>query len=278
MSDQRIPVEIARVQNGDGNPRMVPHAQLGDLMGHPDLDLQKEMDALVTRYSAVISSAKAILSAIEARHRGSGRVIPGLYWQLGDLLNRFIESNEGSPIFLNGIKGHFMRDLGISDASWKKILRLRHLVPSMDLIDDARSWTFYRDAPSERIRSAIENPSGGRRSLPDKESAPVHPRLPLLEQKSHDVTSAQGPIADRVNSLTPHSRSRIEVHLPPEALSKLRDLAENLDLSMKRPEAAVARALLLAILDNEARRNIQFGELLNLAKKLIRAGSIRKHG
>lgn len=269
MPASRVPVEIVRVKGGNGNLQMVPQVPLGELMRHPDRDVQKEMDGLAARYSAVIAKAKEILSVIEVCRRENKRVAASLYWDLGDLLQSFIESNERSPIFLNGIKGHFTRDLGISSASWKKILRLRHLIPSRDLVDDSRSWKFYRDAPSEEILDSI----AGYRDQTSRRRGKVEPALtqrtlPLFEREALPQTASL--TKPQVSGKTAtRGRNRIEVHLPPEVIGGLSRLAEELGLSRSRP-AAAARALLIAIL-NQIPRNTQVKELLASARRLAEA-------
>jgi hypothetical protein len=269
MTAARIPVVIVQVKNGNGCLRMVPNAPLGELMRRPDIDLQKEMEELVTRYSAAIGNAREILSAIEARRRETGWAIPSLYWDLGDLLSRFIESNERSPTFLNGIVGHFTRDLGISSVSWRKILRLRHLVPSRELVDDTRQWSFYRDAPSGRIRS-IAGGLGRNDRKPPGQKELAAPPLSLFEHSLSRRTFAKEMIVNKAVPSKARGRSRIEVHLPPEALVRLRDLAGHFGLSGKRTEATVGRALLMAILDQDAKGNEDFRELLELARNLAK--------
>lgn len=251
MAAARIPVEIVSVPGQDGTSKMIPQVSLQELVRHPHTDMQEEMDALARRYLATIKVARDILSEIAANRRETGHTDAKLYWELGKMLQQFIDDNETSPLFLNGIKAHFTRDLGISAPSWKKILRLYHLVPSKDIIDNSRKWKFYRDAPTRVIQSIVAD-------------AAARIQRPLPRQEPPGIGQVSRP--------TVQKRDRVEVHLPREALEKLGRLAERLGLPANR-SAAIVRALLLAILREESRPDMTLRQLLQTARDLAKESS-----
>jgi hypothetical protein len=245
MADTRIPVEIINVTAQDGTSRMVPQVPLHEFVRHPHTDMQEEMDALANRYVATVTVAKQILSKITTKRRETGRTDAKLYWELGKVLQQFIDNNEKFPLFLNGIRAHFTRDLGISAPSWRKILRLYHLVPSKDLIDTSREWKFYRDAPTRVIHSVVAEAAAHGQELFSKQE-------PLgTEQASH---------------LAVQERKRIELYLSRETLERLRILAARLGLPAE--PATIIGALLRAVLAAESRRDVTLGQLLRTVQSL----------
>jgi len=155
MAGRRIPVEIATVRTPDGEEQRVPRVPLNDVLRARDLDVQRATEAVAARYWGTVDRGKQILKRIEHGRRESLRVDPRLYWELGDLLTSYIRNNDAGEVFLDRAKAHFCKDLGISDTSWRKIVRFRRLVPSPQLLDPSKDWRFYRDAPSRRVRDAV---------------------------------------------------------------------------------------------------------------------------
>lgn len=243
----RVPIEIVQVQGPEGL-RVVPQVFLSELVSHPDLDLQKEMDAVAMDYWSVVQLGKRILATVASNRRQTGRTDVTLYWDLGDVLQRFIEKNESSQVYLNGIKAHFIRDLKISGASWRKILRFRYLIGSKQLIDASRPWKFYRDAASKQIRDVSAKGPSILRQPPRAEPSGV--QQDFLDDRpdalKHDLRQPHR--LDRLSAAALRKRSRIEVHLPSHALDQLREVAKQLGLRSDQI-AAAARTLLLVLLD-----------------------------
>jgi len=192
MPARRIPVEITTVRTPDGKEQRVPRVPLDDVLMARNVDVQKATEDVAARYWKTLAQGREILKQIEQGRRASRRVDPRLYWELGDLLVRFIRNNDKGEVFLDRLKAHFCKDLGISDPSWRKIIRFRSLVPSAGLLDHSKDWRFYRDAPSRRIREAIA--ARAARAGGSETTAEISLRLP------RSAALALGDLARRVSA------------------------------------------------------------------------------
>ncbi len=265
-SASRVPVEIVRVSDPNGTVRMAPQVPLEDLVRHPQTDIHEGMDALARRYASAIESARVILGEIAGARKKDRQVDPKLYWHLGDVLQRFIQEDEQSALFLNGIMAHFTRDLGISAVSWRKILRFRHLVPSEDAIDSSLDWKFYRDGPTNQILSAVTRASGRSQVAHVPSEAVLQKskeKKPTEDQAVHFPAAVLHDLARGSGG----KRNRIEVHLPRESLEKLKMLGSELAIPHAGP-ATVARALLIVFLDQRSRPETTLAETLRSARSL----------
>ncbi len=209
---RRVPVEIVAIRTPDGAEQRIPRVPLGEVLGQPDVDLQRVSEQVARCYWETVRQGRVILSQIGQQRRPGRRVSPHLYWKLGDLLLRYSQENDKSEVFLNGVKPHFLRDLPLSRAAWEKILRFRTLVPSSSQIDPSKDWSFYRDAPSVAVEIATRF-SPGR--------------------------------ADRARS---RARERLEVRLPEATLRRLLELTATTPTGRRAQPApgAIASALLVA--------------------------------
>jgi len=66
-----------------------------------------------------------------------------MYWDVANKIWEFLEISEKKGFFLNNYYKHFIRDLDVSRATIKRLLRLRKTVTDKSNLDLTKSWVYY---------------------------------------------------------------------------------------------------------------------------------------
>ena len=127
------------------------------------VNLENARIELEERYGALVASLRANRLAMKR-----GNVIA--YWEFGDALQQFEQSQKVSILLVDGLVAHLVRDVPFSETMILLCRRFREKIREVARVDPHQSFTNYHRAGFDPVRLAA---TVRRRGRPSQSSSPT---------------------------------------------------------------------------------------------------------
>lgn len=138
-SKKQIPARISEITGPEGKKELAAGVPWQAITTE---NLQEKLKAFEDDYKKLLEECKSTLKRINnAEDKKIGRV--KAYWELGDIIFKYIEHSIKNELFLSSVIQHLSRDLGEPTTQLDYCRQFRRLYKSWDEVKPQISWSNY---------------------------------------------------------------------------------------------------------------------------------------